>query len=202
MQGCVHATRRAQSGLGSASRPAYSSIRCEAAAQAANRRGGSGRGPLGRPHLAGMRCVATRKPRAARRARSGLGPASWPADSSLAKQGCPGGPHRRARRPQAGPSAGHQARSGLGQTSRSAYIKLAVRQGRCSRRSQHGDVGNERAVLPSRAQRRRCPHGLQQPNNQQSGAEKLCPVQMFLTNKRTTTNQQHNVREGGRPLPC
>ena len=123
MQGCVHATRRAQSGLGSASRPAYSSIRCEAAAQAANRRGGSGRGPLGRPHLAGMRCVATRKPRAARRARSGLGPASWPADSSLAKQGCPGGPHRRARRPRAGPSAGPQARSGLGQTSRRAHIK-------------------------------------------------------------------------------
>ena len=28
VQGCVHATRRAQSGLGSASRPAYSSIRC------------------------------------------------------------------------------------------------------------------------------------------------------------------------------
>ena len=38
VQGCVHATHRAQSGLGSASRPAYSSIRCEAAAQAANRR--------------------------------------------------------------------------------------------------------------------------------------------------------------------
>ena len=104
-----------------------------------------------------MRCVATRKPRAARRARSGLGPASWPADSSLAKQGCPGGPHRRARRPRAGTSAGPQARSGLGQTSRRAYIKLAVRQGCCSCRSQHGDVGNERAVLPSRAQRRRCP---------------------------------------------
>ena len=28
VQGCVHATRRAQSGLGSASRPAYNSIRC------------------------------------------------------------------------------------------------------------------------------------------------------------------------------
>ena len=202
MQGCVHATRRAQSGLGSASRPAYSSIRCEAAAQAANRRGGSGRGPLGRPHLAGMRCVATRKPRAARRARSGLGPASWPADSSLAKQGCPGGPHRRARRPRAGPSAGPQARSGLGQTSRRAHIKLAVRQGCCSCRAPHGGVGNESAVLPSRAQRHRCPPRAAATKQSQFGAEELCPVQLFLTNKRTTTNQIHNFREGGWGNSC
>ena len=38
VQGCVHATRRAQSGLGSASRPAYSSLRCKAAAHTACRR--------------------------------------------------------------------------------------------------------------------------------------------------------------------
>jgi len=148
-----------------------------------------------------MRCVATRKPRAARRARSGLGSASWPAYSSLAKQGCPGGPHRRARRPQAGPSAGHQARSGLGQTSRRAYIKLAVRQGCCPCRSPHGDVGNERAVLPSRAQRRRCPPRAAATKQSQFGVEELCPVQLFLI---TSVQQQikHTIsgRAGGEIL--
>eukprot|EP00964_Phaeocystis_antarctica_P076293 scaffold47165_cov88-Phaeocystis_antarctica.AAC.1 len=79
-EAACHAARQARSGLGSAFRPAYPALRCEAAAQAAYRRMMRPRAglPAG-PHLAecGAACHA------ARQARSGLGSAFRPAYSAL-----------------------------------------------------------------------------------------------------------------------